>query len=95
MNVIGVEFPPTDLEYLTTLVNGITGPGLLRRRVQYQFDFLTPYDPRLVLGMSNTVIIPLRHDENDDDDGDDGDDVDEKYNGVNVRLGRLGHRCGF
>lgn len=55
------EFPPSDLEYLCTLVSGITGPGLPFHRQENQFDFVTPLAFQDVKEMAQTVCVPIRN----------------------------------
>ncbi|KAF5965944.1 hypothetical protein FBULB1_11977 [Fusarium bulbicola] len=56
------EFPPSDLEYLCTLVSGITGPGLPFHRETSQFDFITPLQPGKIKAMIQAVVVPVRRD---------------------------------
>ncbi|KAI1018503.1 hypothetical protein LB503_005585 [Fusarium chuoi] len=56
------EFPPSDLEYLCTLVSGITGPGLPFHREARQFDFITPLRPGKMEAMIQAVGVPFRSD---------------------------------
>lgn len=56
------EFPPSDLEYLCTLVSGITGPGLPFHREACQFDFITPLRPGKMKAMIQAVGVPVRND---------------------------------
>ncbi|KAF5539395.1 hypothetical protein FMEXI_8884 [Fusarium mexicanum] len=56
------EFPPSDLEYLCTLVTGITGPGLPFHRETSQFDFITPLRPGKMRAMIQAVDVPVRND---------------------------------
>ncbi|KAF5542354.1 hypothetical protein FPHYL_11538 [Fusarium phyllophilum] len=56
------EFPPSDLEYLCTLVSGITGPGLPFHREVSQFDFITPLRPGMMKAMIRAVGVPARND---------------------------------
>ncbi|KIL88464.1 hypothetical protein FAVG1_08544 [Fusarium avenaceum] len=55
------EFPPIDLEYLCTLVSGITGPGLPFHRRVNQFDFVTPLASQDIKEMAQTVCVPIRN----------------------------------
>ncbi|KAF5704618.1 hypothetical protein FMUND_12424 [Fusarium mundagurra] len=56
------EFPPSDLEYLCTLVSGITGPGLPFHRETSQFDFITPLRSGKMKAMIQAVGVPVRSD---------------------------------
>lgn len=56
------EFPPADLEYLCTLVSGITGPGLPFHREASQFNFITPLRCRKMKDMMDAVGVPVRND---------------------------------
>ncbi|KAM0080583.1 hypothetical protein ACKRZS_007243 [Fusarium odoratissimum] len=56
------EFPPSDLEYLCTLVSGITGPGLPFHREASQFDFITPLRSEKMKDMMEAVGVPVRND---------------------------------
>lgn len=56
------EFPPSDLEYLCTLVSGITGPGLPFHREVRQFDFITPLKDHRMQDMMEAVCVPIRND---------------------------------
>ncbi|KAG5790726.1 hypothetical protein H9Q69_010220 [Fusarium xylarioides] len=56
------EFPPSDLEYLCTLVSGITGPVLPFHRETSQFDFITPLRPGKMKAMIQAVGVPVRSD---------------------------------
>lgn len=80
LNVAVSEFPPADLEYLCTLVNGIIGPGLPYRRMQRQFHFLTPYRPELLPDLLESVIIPVRNNGSEDGEGDGF--ANKKYNSL-------------
>ncbi|KAF4947586.1 hypothetical protein FGADI_10317 [Fusarium gaditjirri] len=51
------EFPPSDLEYLCTLVSGITGPGLPFHREVSQFDFVTPLQRGKMKAMIEAVGV--------------------------------------
>ncbi|PNP81448.1 hypothetical protein FNYG_05254 [Fusarium nygamai] len=55
------EFPPSDLEYLCTLVSGITGPGLPFHRETSQFDFITPLRPGKMKARMEAVGVPVRN----------------------------------
>ncbi|KAF4943842.1 hypothetical protein FGADI_13122 [Fusarium gaditjirri] len=56
------EFPPSDLEYLCTLVSGITGPGLPFHRETSQLDFITPLRPGKMKAMIQAVGVPAGSD---------------------------------
>ncbi|KAH7182079.1 hypothetical protein DER46DRAFT_568657 [Fusarium sp. MPI-SDFR-AT-0072] len=56
------EFPPSDLEYLCTLVSSITGPGLPFHREASQFDFVTPLQRGKMKAMIEAVGVPSRND---------------------------------
>jgi hypothetical protein len=56
------EFPSSDLEYLCTLVSGITGPGLSFHREASQFDFITPLQREKMKDMMEAVCVPIRND---------------------------------
>ncbi|PMD36837.1 hypothetical protein L207DRAFT_515328 [Hyaloscypha variabilis F] len=56
------EFPPADLEYLCTLVSGITGPGLPNYRQAQQFDFISSIEDRELDYRKENVIVPIRND---------------------------------
>ncbi|CZR64668.1 uncharacterized protein PAC_14566 [Phialocephala subalpina] len=64
-NVEVAEFPPADLEYLCTLVSGITGPGLPYHREMKQFDFVSPIDEHQLEDMVEVVTVPIRNVEGD------------------------------
>jgi hypothetical protein len=57
------EFPPVDLEYLCTLVDGITGPGLSYQREAQQIAFLSLIEDGLLKYMVEDVTVPIREDE--------------------------------
>ncbi|KAF8866262.1 hypothetical protein BDZ45DRAFT_735544 [Acephala macrosclerotiorum] len=60
-NVEVAEFPPADLEYLCTLVSGITGPGLPYHREMKQFDFVFPIEDNQLEDMVENVTVPIRY----------------------------------
>jgi hypothetical protein len=60
-NVEVAEFPPADLEYLCTLVSGITGPGLPYHREMCQFDFVSPIENHRLEDMVENVTVPSRY----------------------------------
>lgn len=61
LDVEVAEFPPADLAYLCTLVDGITGPGLPYNRVSQQIEFIS----RTGEGLERDVGVPVRFDENE------------------------------
>jgi len=63
MNVEVAEFPPADLEYLCTLVSGITGPGLPYHREAQQFAFVSSIEDHELKYMVENVTVPIRDDE--------------------------------
>ncbi|KAI6747649.1 hypothetical protein HG530_015757 [Fusarium avenaceum] len=54
------EFPPSELEYLCTLVSGVIGPGLPFHREGNQFDFVNSLAFQGVEKMAETVCVPIR-----------------------------------
>jgi hypothetical protein len=62
-NVEVAEFPPADLEYLCTLVSGITGPGLPYHREAQQFAFVSSIEDEELKYMVENVTVPIRDDE--------------------------------
>jgi hypothetical protein len=62
-NVEVAEFPPADLEYLCTLVSGITGPGLPNHRRAQQFAFVSSIEDETLKYMLESVTVPIRDDE--------------------------------
>ncbi|QGI57950.1 hypothetical protein CEK26_000076 [Fusarium fujikuroi] len=54
------EFPPADLEFLCSLVRGVTGPGLPFHREVSQFHFVTPLEFEEMEEMMKSVCIPIR-----------------------------------
>ncbi|KAK4543199.1 hypothetical protein LTR36_005749 [Oleoguttula mirabilis] len=62
-SVVMTEFPPADLEYLCTLVSGVTGPGLPLHREQKQFHFVSPLEDEVLEYMTENVVVPNRDDE--------------------------------
>jgi hypothetical protein len=62
-NIEVAEFPPADLEYLCTLVSGVTGPGLPHHRVAQQFDFVSSLEDEELKYMVKYVTVPIRDDE--------------------------------
>lgn len=69
-NVEAAEFPPADLEYLCTLVSGITGPGLPKHHDAQQFDFISSIEDEELKYMIENVAVPIR------------DDGGERYNAL-------------
>jgi hypothetical protein len=61
-NVEVAEFPPADLEYLCTLVSGITGPGLPKHHDAQQFDFISPIEDEELKYKIENVTVPIRDD---------------------------------
>ena len=62
-NVVADEFPPADLEYVCTLVNGICGPGLPYHREQQQFEFVSSLELEVPDWTAARVTVPIRDDE--------------------------------
>jgi hypothetical protein len=62
-NVEVAEFPPADLEYLCTLVSGVTGPGLGYHRTAQQFAFVSAIEDETLKDMLESVTVPIRSDE--------------------------------
>lgn len=63
---VGISnFPPADLEYLCTLVDGVTVPGLPLYCELHQFDFLSPLGNG-TLKERVTAIVPSQPNDNDD-----------------------------
>ena len=60
LNVEVAEFPPADLDYLCTLISGVTGPGLPFHREVRQFDFITPIEDENLEEMMAAVEVPIR-----------------------------------
>lgn len=62
------EFPPADLAYLCTLVNGITGPGLSYFRDAEQYTFISPIykDAKELEKRLSGVVVPIRGVEDDE-----------------------------
>lgn len=54
------EFPPDALEYLCTLVNGVTGPSLPDFREMKSFEFVSPVEDHLFEKMGAFVAGPTR-----------------------------------
>ncbi|KAF4943412.1 hypothetical protein FGADI_13439 [Fusarium gaditjirri] len=54
------EFPPADLEFLCSLVRGVTGPGLSFHREVSQSHFITPLEFEEMEEMVKSVCIPIR-----------------------------------
>jgi hypothetical protein len=65
LNVEVAEFPPADLAYLCTVIDGITGPGLSYYRVSQQIEFVTCFREADLTG---GVGVPVRYDESGDYD---------------------------
>lgn len=63
LNVEVAEFPPTDLAYLCTLVDGITGPGWGVHHLSQQIEFIS--SPRE--GLEEHVGVPVPNEEFDQD----------------------------
>ncbi|RFU30420.1 hypothetical protein B7463_g5901, partial [Scytalidium lignicola] len=57
-NVKVAEFPPADLEYLCTLVSGIS--GLPYYREQQQFDFISAVEEHYLQEMVENVTVPIQ-----------------------------------
>ncbi|KAL6884904.1 hypothetical protein HDV57DRAFT_404664 [Trichoderma longibrachiatum] len=64
-NIDVVEFPPADLEYLCTLVDGIDGPGLPYYTVSSQIEFITPAGASELDGLKDSIIVPAWDDAGD------------------------------
>ncbi|OTA07312.1 hypothetical protein A9Z42_0081920 [Trichoderma parareesei] len=64
-NIDVVEFPPVDLEYLCTLVDGITGPGLPYYSFANMIEFITPTSSSDLEGPKGYIIVPAWDDEED------------------------------
>jgi hypothetical protein len=62
-NVEVAEFPPADLEYLCTLVSGVTGPGLGTHHTVQQFAFVSAIGDYSLEEMLASVTVPIREDE--------------------------------
>lgn len=62
-NVGVAEFPPANLEYLCTLVSGITGPGLPYHRTAQKFAFVSSIEDENMEYMLEDVTVPIRDDE--------------------------------
>ncbi|KAH8696550.1 hypothetical protein BGW36DRAFT_398071 [Talaromyces proteolyticus] len=62
-NVEVAELPPVDLEYLCTLVSGITGPGLPLHREAQQTDFVSSIEDGGLSDMTENVTVPIRDNE--------------------------------
>jgi hypothetical protein len=62
-NVEVAEFPPADLEYLCTLVSGITGSGLPYYREAQQFTFVSSIEVKELKYMVENVTVPIREDD--------------------------------
>jgi hypothetical protein len=88
MNVKVAEFPPANLEYLCTLVSGITGPGLPYNRESQQIAFVSPIEEYGLKEMAEAVTVPIR----DDEEGGYNECIDEC---MDVCLGGLGDYCSI
>jgi hypothetical protein len=62
-NVEVAEFPPADLEYLCTLVSGITGPGLGSYHTGQQIAFVSSIEDEDLKYMLENVTVPIRDNE--------------------------------
>jgi hypothetical protein len=62
-NVEVAEFPPADLEYLCTLVSGVTGPGLGNHHYSQQIEFVCCIEEHRLEDMVKSVTVPIRGDE--------------------------------
>ena len=60
INVEAARFPPADLEYLCTLVSGISGPGLPYNRESQQIDFVSSINNHELKDMVEDVTVPVR-----------------------------------
>ena len=61
-NVEVAEFPPADLEYLCTLVSGVTGPGIGNHHAAQQFAFISTIRDETMKNILHSVAVPIRGD---------------------------------